>query len=362
MARVWCKRIREVDGWTQQKKRRLDIDSIPDEMLLLIFEYVGVVDVSRSASLVCSRWASVASDDELWKRFGRATVHNGPDAGWRSMAICEINRRRIEDVDLEHRLEQMRKRARKKQNRVVRDDWVRRATRACRKDFDASLANMLTWPCAERISHAERIQLISAAVVNNSARCLAVIHRWHQKRSQDEKVPGCAMDTLGESLPTISPALYLAVCRGSIEIVRQLYHLHSVCCTSAKHGSKLTNLLVALVSRKDENKNGSMLRMLHERWVSANAIYDNQQYHTILFKAAESARQHIRHLVAIGCDTEHRDINGLTPLLYAIKLRNEESVRALLDCGADSDAIALDGTGRSARQMADEPRIAFLLR
>jgi hypothetical protein len=44
-----------------------DINSLPDELLLTLFKYFSPSFICKSISLVCKRWAEVASDATLWE-------------------------------------------------------------------------------------------------------------------------------------------------------------------------------------------------------------------------------------------------------------------------------------------------------
>lgn len=51
----------------------------------------------------------------------------------------------------------------------------------------------------------------------------------------------------------------------------------------------------------------------------------------------------IRHLIARGIPVNAKDRYGNTPLHYAARSKNVEAIRALLDAGADVDAVNDDG-------------------
>jgi hypothetical protein len=42
-------------------------DELPNEMLLKIFSYLSMYDISLSVRNVCTRWRAVSEDDEIWK-------------------------------------------------------------------------------------------------------------------------------------------------------------------------------------------------------------------------------------------------------------------------------------------------------
>jgi hypothetical protein len=42
-------------------------DVLPNEILLKIFSYLSMRDISLSVRNVCTRWRAVSEDDEIWK-------------------------------------------------------------------------------------------------------------------------------------------------------------------------------------------------------------------------------------------------------------------------------------------------------
>jgi hypothetical protein len=366
-------------------KRGRDHDGIiPDELLMRVFRHLGPIEVGRTAAPVCRRWATVAHDRELWRRFAAARVHTGRLANpannsWRSLVIGELRRSSAEDEDLKHRIGRIRARARRRQGEAVLAEFMRRTMRAAKLDLDAMFARMLAeWPCSDYVPHRDRIRLVSMAVSNGSRRVLPIVHAWHVARSLAEGTPVCAMggcdgthkhrsqnptqdptreiddsddendddDDDDDALPTISPSLYLAISRGNMGVINELHRLHATCCSPHRHGSRLVNLLLALVSRSDDTKNADILRLITSRWARADIVYDERRWHTVLFRAIECNPCHIPRLVSAGCDIEWRDAAGFTPLHYALSIGKMGSVEALINCGADATALVLDGTHR----------------
>jgi hypothetical protein len=274
---------------------------------------------------------------------------------WKTTTVSEINRRVAEDDDFERRLVRLDRRAKRRHDDEVSDEFMRRAQRAATKDYDSMLGGIITdWPYAKPVPYAERVRLMSVALTSGSKRSLVVLHRWHVERCKDDGMPVCAMEEpkskkrkrSTDSFPTLASPLYLAISRGNSGIIATLHELHTTCCNPTRHNTKLAKLLLALMTRRDEAKNAEILRAITSRWTHANAICDEDKCHTVLFRAVENSPEHIRRLIAVGCDVEWRDAAGLTPLQYAVTIRNEIAAETLLNCGAEPNSKVMDGTGR----------------
>lgn len=68
---------------------------IPNELLMHVFQHLGLIKVGHTATLVCRWWATVAHNHELWRRFAAAHVHTGwltnpANNSWRLLVIREL--------------------------------------------------------------------------------------------------------------------------------------------------------------------------------------------------------------------------------------------------------------------------------
>lgn len=74
----------------------------------------------------------------------------------------------------------------------------------------------------------------------------------------------------------------------------------------------------------------------------------------------EQSKEVLRELVRLGADIEHRDSDGVCPLLHAVKIDNEEAVQFLLDLGADP--TVRDGADRTLLQIAEAEGSEYVAR
>ncbi|BBI30219.1 F-box domain-containing protein [Acanthamoeba castellanii medusavirus] len=245
-------------GHAVVRKRRLRLDGcLPDELLMRIFQMMGPVAVGRTASLVCRRWAEVASDQELWRRFARTTITTArprPDVDYRRLVIKHLVTRDVEERDLAARLQRIDERTLASKRRAVLREHSRRAQAAIMNEHDAQLRDIVQ-RCVPALPYEMRIQLLCLAVYKNSHRCLDLLQEWHRCRSIAEGVQSCPLaeempampapadecereadesDVEGceevQELPTLRPAVYMASSNGQRESLQRIIAFHKNRC------------------------------------------------------------------------------------------------------------------------------------
>ena len=73
-------------------------------------------------------------------------------------------------------------------------------------------------------------------------------------------------------------------------------------------------------------------------------IKEKQEFRTMYNGCNENRHIKIlKKLIKLGADVNAHDINGYTPLLYAVKFKHEETITVLLKHGADPNEASIDG-------------------
>ncbi|QPB44265.1 F-box domain-containing protein [Medusavirus stheno T3] len=247
------------------RKRRLRLDGcLPDELLMRIFQMMGPVAVGRTATLVCRRWADVAADQELWRRFARTAITTSrprPDVDYRRLVIKHLVTRDVEDRDLEARLRRIDERTLASKRRAIVREHSRRAQAAIMNEHDAQLRDIVQ-RCVPALPYEMRIQLLCLAVYKNSHRCLDLLQEWHRCRSIAEGVQSCPLaeemppattpqqpddhereadesdvecddptpPAPPQELPTLRPAAYMASANGQREALQRIITFHKSRC------------------------------------------------------------------------------------------------------------------------------------
>lgn len=92
--------------------------------------------------------------------------------------------------------------------------------------------------------------------------------------------------------------------------------------------------------------------MLLSRGIDANASRD-EKGRTLLIKATKSSNHSLmRVLIEHGAKTQLPDKKNQPPLVHAIKARNLDSVKLLVELGSDVNGIYVDRTGRTPFEVA----------